>query len=309
MLTPGSQWVQNLMMDNQLRYSSHTRLEDFGEQSQNTLLKSSVLIIGAGGLGSIASIYLTTSGIGQITVVDFDTIDESNLPRQILFKADDLGKNKALITKKRLIEYNSEAIINSIDKKLSEDEMNKVISHVDIVIDATDDLESRLMINKICYNLKKPLIVGAAIRYEGHVLKLNNTKDNNSCLNCLYSSSDENLENCVINKICYNLKKPLIVGAAIRYEGHVLKLNNTKDNNSCLNCLYSSSDENLENCEGNGIMSPVAGMIGSMMANECIKTLIGINNNKENTISIFDLKNNIYQKINIPKNMKCSVCS
>ena len=77
-------------MDNQLRYSSHTRLEDFGEQSQNTLLRSSVLIIGAGGLGSIASIYLTTSGIGQITVVDFDTIDESNLPRQILFKADDL---------------------------------------------------------------------------------------------------------------------------------------------------------------------------------------------------------------------------
>ena len=75
MLTPGSQWVQNLMMDNQLRYSSHTRLEDFGEQSQNTLLKSSVLIIGAGGLGSIASIYLTTSGIGQITVADFDTID------------------------------------------------------------------------------------------------------------------------------------------------------------------------------------------------------------------------------------------
>ena len=73
-------------MDNQLRYSSHTRLEDFGEQSQNTLLKSSVLIIGAGGLGSIASIYLTTSGIGQITVVDFDTIDESNLPRQILFQ-------------------------------------------------------------------------------------------------------------------------------------------------------------------------------------------------------------------------------
>jgi len=88
-------------MDNQLRYSSHTRLEDFGEQSQNTLLRSSVLIIGAGGLGSIASIYLTTSGIGQITVVDFDTIDESNLPRQILFKADDLGKNKALITKKK----------------------------------------------------------------------------------------------------------------------------------------------------------------------------------------------------------------
>jgi molybdopterin/thiamine biosynthesis adenylyltransferase len=113
----------------------------------------------------------------------------------------------------------------------------------------------------------------------------------------------------MINKICYNIKKPLIVGAAIRYEGHVLKLNNTKDDNSCLNCLYSSSDENLENCEGNGIMSPVAGMIGSMMANECIKTLIGINNNKENTISIFDLKNNIYQRINIPKNKKCSVCS
>ena len=244
-------------MDQQLRYSSHIRLEDFGEQSQKILLGSSVLIIGAGGLGSIASLYLTTSGIGQITIVDFDSIDESNLPRQILFKADDLGQNKALITKQRLMEYNSDAIINSIDKKLSEDEMNKLISQVDIVIDATDNLESRLM----------------------------------------------------INKICYHVKKPLIVGAAIRYEGYVLKLVNTTDNNSCLNCVYSSSDENLEDCEGNGIMSPVAGIIGSMMANECIKTLIGMSNNKENTISVFDLKNNIYQKINVPKNKKCSVCS
>jgi len=244
-------------MDQQLRYSSHIRLEDFGEESQKILLGSSVLIIGAGGLGSIASLYLTTSGIGQITIVDFDTIDESNLPRQILFKADDLGQNKALITKQRLMEYNSDAIINSIDQKLSEDEMNKLISQVDIVIDATDNLESRLM----------------------------------------------------INKICYHVKKPLIVGAAIRYEGHVLKLVNTTDNNSCLNCVYSSSDENLEDCEGNGIMSPVAGIIGSMMANECIKTLIGMNNNKENTISVFDLKNNIYQKINVPKNKKCSLCS
>ena len=244
-------------MDNQLRYSSHIRLEDFGEHSQQTLLRSSILIIGAGGLGSIASLYLTTSGIGQITIVDFDTIDESNLPRQILFKTDDLGQNKALITKQRLMAYNSDAVINSIDKKLSEDEMNKLISQVAMVIDATDNLESRLM----------------------------------------------------INKICYNLRKPLIVGAAIRYEGHVLTLNNAKDQNSCLNCLYSSGDENLEDCEGNGIMSPVAGIIGSMMANECIKTLTGISNNKENTMSIFDLKNNIYQKINISKNKECSVCS
>ena len=137
-------------MDQQLRYSSHIRLEDFGEQSQQALLRSSILMIGAGGLGSIASLYLTTSGIGQITIVDFDTIDESNLPRQILFKADDLGQNKALITKQRLMEYNSDAVINSIDKKLSENEMNKLISQVDIVVDATDNLESRLMINKIC---------------------------------------------------------------------------------------------------------------------------------------------------------------
>ncbi len=110
-------------MDKQLRYSSHIRLEGFGKQSQTTLLGSSVLIVGAGGLGSIASLYLTTSGIGHITIVDFDSIDESNLPRQILFKADDLGQNKALVTKQRLTEYNPDSIINSIDKKLSEDEM------------------------------------------------------------------------------------------------------------------------------------------------------------------------------------------
>ena len=244
-------------MSKNMRYISHHNLEDFGQDGQKKLSNSSILIIGVGGLGSAASLYLTVSGIRELTLVDFDSVDESNLSRQILFQKEDIGMNKAIVAKRKLEAFNQDILINAIEKRLDEDELREFINDSNLVIDATDNLESRLMINQITYEQRKPLCIGAAIRYEGHLITILN-KDKNE---------------------------------------------------SCLNCLYTLGDESLLDCDGIGVLSPVVGIMGSMMAMEAIKTLSGLNKAQKSTMLVFDLKNNIYNKINLEKRLNCDVCS
>ena len=244
-------------MPKSLRYISHHNLEGFGQDGQKKLSNSSILIIGVGGLGSAASLYLTVSGIRKLTLVDFDSVDESNLSRQILFQKEDIGMNKAIVAKRKLEAFNQDTLINAIEKRLNEDELREFINDSNLVIDATDNLESRLMINQITYEQRKPLCIGAAIRYEGHLITILN-KDKNE---------------------------------------------------SCLNCLYTLGDESLLDCDGIGVLSPVVGIMGSMMAMEAIKTISGLNKGQKSTMSVFDLKNNIYNKINLEKRVNCDVCS
>ncbi len=244
-------------MTESLRYISHHNLEDFGKDGQKKLSNSSILIIGVGGLGSATSLYLTVSGIRKLTLVDFDSVDESNLSRQILFQQTDIGMNKAIVAKEKLKTFNENTLIEAIEKRLDEDELREFIKDSDLVIDATDNLESRLMINQITYEQRKPLCIGAAIRYEGHLITI---------------------------------------------------LNKDKDE-SCLNCLYTERDETLLNCDGIGVLSPVVGIMGSMMAMECIKTISGLNKGQKNIVSVFDFKNNIYDRINLEKRVNCDVCS
>lgn len=244
-------------MSESIRYISHHNLEGFGQDGQKKLSNSSILLIGVGGLGSAASLYLTVSGIRELTLVDFDSVDESNLSRQILFQQEDIGMNKAIVAKRKLEAFNQDILINAIEKRLDEDELRKFINDSNLVIDATDNLESRLMINQITYEQRKPLCIGAAIRYEGHLITILN-KDKNE---------------------------------------------------SCLNCLYTVSDESLLDCDGIGVLSPVVGIMGSMMAMEAIKTISGLNKAQKSTMSVFDFKNNIYNKINLEKRVNCDVCS
>ena len=244
-------------MSENLRYISHHNLEDFGKDGQKKLSNSSILIIGVGGLGSATSLYLAVSGIRKLTLVDFDSVDESNLSRQILFQKQDIGMNKAIVAKEKLKAFNEDILIDAIQKRLDEDELRELIKDSDLIIDATDNLESRLMINQITYEQRKPLCIGAAIRYEGHLITI---------------------------------------------------LNKDKDE-SCLNCLYTLGDESLLDCDGIGVLSPVVGIMGSMMAVECIKTISGLNKGQKNIVSVFDFKNNIYNKINLEKRANCDVCS
>ena len=157
-----------------LRYSRHLELDGFTQQSQKKLNTASVLIIGIGGLGTTASLYLANSGIGKIIVNDYDSIDLTNLPRQILFNSNDLGSNKAETAKKKLLTFNPNITVETLTEKLKENQLGEMALGVDVVLDCTDNLQSRLLINKICIKNKKSLISGAAIRYEGHIAVFRN---------------------------------------------------------------------------------------------------------------------------------------
>ena len=179
------------MKDNQLlRYSRHILLPEIEYSGQEKLLNSHCLIIGAGGLGSPVSIYLASSGIGKITICDFDDVDISNLQRQILHSDNSIGTNKAISASNFLNKVNPEIIITPIAKKLNIYEMTNIANEADVIIDCSDNFETRYALNKIAFSLKKPLISGAAIKFDGQISVFDFRKISSPCYECLFPDTN-----------------------------------------------------------------------------------------------------------------------
>ena len=156
---------------------------------QQKLIDARVLIIGMGGLGSPAALYLTSAGVGHLTLVDHDDVEISNLQRQILHTEKDIGKAKVESAKNNLLQHNPETIIELIDKKLDIESLNQQVSQANVVIDATDNFESRYAINKACIVNRTPLVSGAAIRFDGQITVFTNS-DDSPCYSCLYPNTE-----------------------------------------------------------------------------------------------------------------------
>ncbi|GAM74982.1 molybdopterin biosynthesis protein moeB [Vibrio ishigakensis] len=179
-----------------LRYNRQIILRSFDFEGQETLKQSSVLLIGAGGLGCATSPYLVSAGIGKLTIVDFDDIELSNLQRQILHTEKDVGRRKVDSAKESLTAINSLCDIQAIHEKLDDAKLEALIQEHTLVIDATDNLDTRNQINRLCFTHKTPLVSGAAIRLEGQVISFTYGKDE-PCYQCLSSLfGDANLS-CV----------------------------------------------------------------------------------------------------------------
>ncbi|MFI5203002.1 MAG: ThiF family adenylyltransferase [Flavobacteriales bacterium] len=165
-------------------YSRHILLENFGEDAQLKLAKANVLIIGAGGLGCPVSLYLAGAGVGTISVLDYDVVDESNLPRQILYEYADIGKPKASCAAAYLKKRNPFVIVNGICEKLSASNVLDLVSSFDLVVDGSDNFATRYLINDACVILNKPFVSGAVVGYEGQVSVFN--FNNGPTYRCLY---------------------------------------------------------------------------------------------------------------------------
>ena len=152
------------------------------------------MVIGAGGLGSPVSIYLASSGIGKITICDFDDVDISNLQRQILHSDESIGINKALSARKFLNKVNPEIIITPIEKKLNIEQMSDIAKEVDVIIDCSDNFETRYALNKIAFCLKKPLISGAAIKFDGQISVFDFREKSSPCYECLFPDTNNEEE-------------------------------------------------------------------------------------------------------------------
>ncbi len=166
------------------RYSRHFALPEFGQAGQLKLKQGSVLIVGAGGLGSPASLYLAAAGVGRIGLIDFDDVDITNLQRQIMYTTDDVGLSKLETSAARLRALNPDITIETHELRLTRDNALDIIAQYDVVIDGTDNFPTRYLVNDACVLLKKPYVYGSILRFDGQVSVFD--AQHGPCYRCLF---------------------------------------------------------------------------------------------------------------------------
>lgn len=175
------------MTDDQLlRYSRHILLDELGIEGQQRLLQSHALIVGAGGLGSPAALYLGSAGVGRITVVDHDRVDATNLQRQIAHNLDRIGQPKADSTRQAIAALNPDVEVTPISQKADDATLDALVRSADVVLDCTDNFATRHAINRACVAHQKPLVSGAAIRFDGQVSVFDARRADSPCYACVF---------------------------------------------------------------------------------------------------------------------------
>ena len=245
------------MNDNQLlRYSRQIMLPQCDIAGQQKILNAKVLIVGAGGLGSPAAIYLAAAGIGHITIYDNDEVDLSNLQRQIAHHTDDVGTDKVISTRNTLNQLNPDVCVAAIKQKLMGKQLDEEVKQADVVLDCSDNFPTRFAINKACVNFQKPLVSGAAIRFEGQI--------------------------------------------SVFTPG--------KNNSPCYNCLYKNESEEQQNCATNGVIAPITGIVGSIQALEAMKLIIQIGETLTGRLLLIDGLTMNIRTMRFKKNPGCQTC-
>lgn len=239
-------------MSESSRDARHLALTQVGAAGQARIAAGSILLIGAGGIGCAAGQYLVSSGVGRITLCDFDTVDATNLGRQVLYGPDDIGKSKVRVAGVRLAASNPDVELTIIDARLDDAALAEIIASVDIVLDGCDNFATRLQVSDACVAANRCLISGAAIRLEGQLAVFGPD----------YATTP------------------------------------------CYRCLYSEADESLENCAGNGVLAPVPGVIGTLMAVETLKQLAGLDVERGRLL-LFDAGSGDFRSVEIPIRGDC----
>lgn len=176
-----------------LRYTRHLQLPQIGVSGQKKLKRSNVLIIGAGGLGSPVALYLAAAGVGQITIVDGDYVDVTNLQRQIIFTTDQVGQSKALCAKERLLGLNPSITVVAVTEHLSINNAENLIKRADLILDCTDNFATRYLINDICSQHKKPWVFASIYQFSGQCALFT---ENSACFRCLFPDPPSEIADC-----------------------------------------------------------------------------------------------------------------
>jgi len=180
--------------DQLLRYSRHILLPEIGIEGQQKLSAAHALIIGAGGLGSPVALFLAACGVGTITLCDDDTVDLTNLQRQIAHRTASVGKAKVSSAKDTLAEINPDVNVVALIERADEVRLAELVKQADVVVDCSDNFPTRYALNRVCHALKKPLVSGAATRFDGQVSVFDFRRDDSPCYECLYPERMESEE-------------------------------------------------------------------------------------------------------------------
>ena len=250
--------MHNTLTDTQLeRYARHVILDMVGEKGQVKLLNSKVLVIGAGGLGSPVLLYLAAAGIGTLGIVDFDTVDETNLQRQIIHTEEDVGRAKIVSAKEKIELLNNEIEINTYRTRIDEDNAEEIMQGYDIIVDGSDNFTTRYLINEIAWRLKKPLVSGAISRFEGQLMVLDATHDT-PCYQCVFPTAPdlENVSRCdtvgvfgvivgIVGTMQANEVLKIILGIGTPLHGKMLMVDAL---DSMYKTFKTTKDENCKIC-------------------------------------------------------------
>ena len=239
------------------RYGRHINLPNVGREGQEKLLASRALIIGMGGLGSPVAMYLAASGVGHLTLADFDQIELSNLQRQVAHTSDRIGELKTHSARQTCLALNPGIEIETIDYALDEEDMSEAVAKADIVIEGSDNFPTRFAVNAACVEHKKPLVSGAAIRFDGQISVFRGDKPDAPCYRCLYKDGGETAETCAVT----------------------------------------------------GVLAPVVGVVGTVQALEAVKILAGIGQTLESRLLLLDGLSMNWQEITLKKDPACPVCA
>lgn len=175
------------MNDQQLlRYGRHILLKEIGIEGQQHLLDACVLIIGLGGLGSPAALYLAASGVGRLMLCDHDSVEFSNLQRQIIHRTSTIGQPKVASAHEVLHEINPEVECVPLEFKVDAEKLNELVGQADVVLDCSDNFDTRYAVNAVCLEQRKPLVSGAAIQFDGQMSVFDFRHADSACYNCLF---------------------------------------------------------------------------------------------------------------------------
>jgi len=177
--------------DQLLRYSRHILLPEIGVEGQEKLLASTALVIGAGGLGSPVALYLAAAGLGTIILADGDAVDLTNLQRQILHTTESIGKPKAASGRKALAKINPEVKVVPLQRRLEGEELDRLVAGASVVLDCSDNFATRHAVNRACVRHRRPLVSGAAVRFDGQVSVFDLSDDSGPCYHCLFPENAE----------------------------------------------------------------------------------------------------------------------
>ena len=237
------------------RYSRQIILKKIGVVGQKKLLKSSVLILGSGGLGSPIAIYLAAAGVGKIGIVDKDYVEISNLSRQIIFNTSDLKKSKSHMAIRKLKKLNQDIQFKSFKKNLTKNNINSIAKNFNFIVDGSDNFRTRFLINDYCLKNKKMLISGAISKFDGQIYTFNFLKKKSPCLRCFIPNIPDNPD--------------------------------------------------VDNCEFEGVLGTLGGIIGTIQANEVIKEILKIGDSLCGFLLIVDGLKLTFRKVKLNKRSDC----
>jgi molybdopterin-synthase adenylyltransferase len=239
-----------------LRYSRHILLNEIGVEGQQRLREASMLVIGAGGLGSPAAFYLASAGVARITLVDGDTVDLTNLQRQILHTTDRIGTPKATSGQAALAAINADVQVVPVAQRADQDALADLVCTATVVLDCSDNFATRHALNRACVTHRKPLVSGAAIRFDGQVAVFDLRHDTSPCYACLFPPGDGEDELCAVM----------------------------------------------------GVFAPLTGIIGTTQAAEALKLAAGIGESLEGRLLMLDALSMRWHSVRVKRDPACPVC-